>query len=356
MVTTADSLQFQDLSQADKVLDQRGTPFWEAMRNGKQLENHKIYTQAIDSMGKRRAPNQGVPERQDVKAFEGGNSTSLNARAKRFWREPAVSTEQEEFNNSASQTLKDYQAQVRQKIIEERRDIDFTILSDVESAEDDGVRGYLLRGAGRWINDGTKGNNTSTAFEPDGTTRTIAFEDQPTAIPTNLRTPSSQIFDGDIADFSEETLTDMMEARHRISGASQNFTFWVAYGLKRHIGSFGRYVPNKTGYTAIERTNRADIDKRRVMLQGIDVFEGDFGTFTVELEPWMPTTQRGYGMDMSEVQKRVRYLLRHKPQEDKGGGKRGIIDSILSAWFGDPRKHFKVCPNTEEDAIVDLEA
>jgi hypothetical protein len=135
------------------------------------------------------------------------------------------------------------------------------------------------------------------------------------------------------------------------------FILWVAAGLKGHISkNFGRFQANKEGFTAIMRTNVAAIDKRKLVTSGIDVFEGDFGNFTVELEPWMPTTQRGYGMEMDEVQKRVRYLLRHRELENKGGGRRGLIDSILSAWFGDPRKHFKIAPSTEVDAVVDFEA
>jgi hypothetical protein len=360
-VTTADRVNFEDLSKAADVLDMRQVPFWTRMKNGKKLENHLLYSQAIDSMGKRRSG--GQPERQDIKGFEGGKTSKLYARGERFIRTPAVSTETEEFSgNSASVTLKDYNTQVTQKIKEQKRDIDYKILGDEESRDDDGIQGYKFRALGRTINDTSTGEATSTAVAADGTTPTLDFLDTQTAIPTALRTPSEQIFAGTLAtdpstDLSEDDINDMMQNRWKYAGISQDFTLWVASGLKSWISkNFGRFQANKEGYTAIMRTNVADIDKRKLVTTGIDVFEGDFGTFTVELEPWMPTTQRGYGVDMGEVMKRVAYLARHRELENKGGGRRGLIDSILSAWFGDPRKHFKIAPSTEVAAVVDFEA
>lgn len=361
MVTTGDRIAFEDLSKAGEVLDQRQTPFLTRMGMGPKLKLHDYYSQGVDTRAKR--ITRGVPEGKDVDGFEKGKQQKISARGQKFWRRPAVSVEAEaEADQSTSQLLADYNKQVGEKIVDQKRDIDVVMLSDQESQEDDGVNGYFLRGIGRWINDGAKGAATAVGLDsplsPDQATGnpSLAFNDAATAIPTVLRTPAAQIYADALVDLDEADVNTIMQNRWRHAGAMVDFTLWCADGLKGHISdNFGRYQSNKEGYTPIMRTNVAPIDKRRLVTTGIDVLEGDYGTLTIELEPWMPTTERGYGVEMSVLKKRIMWLTRHYPLENKGGGKRGLIESILGAWFDDPRKHFKIAPSTEVAAVVDYE-
>jgi hypothetical protein len=357
-VTTADTVAFEDLSKAFAALDQRQTPFLSRLKAGKR-PGQLIFYQALDKMGKRRKG--GVPERQDLKGFEGDKSLKMGARLERFQRTPSVSTDVEEHGRQNRADLqKDYSGQVSKKIKENKRDVNFTMLGDQESMEDDGVNGYFFRAAGRHINDGSTGAATSQGGDSPTSytagTADLAFNDAATAIPTPLRTPTAQIYADTLANFLETQVNAMMQSRYQYAGSLMDFTFWVAFALKSQISTtWGRYQPNKEGFEPIMRTAVADIDKRKLVTKGVDVFEGDFGNFTVELEPWMPTNARGYGMEMERVEKREWYVARHTELENKGGGRRGLIDSIIGPWFDDPRAHFKVCPSDEVAAVVNYD-
>lgn len=357
-ITTANQVTFEDLSKAGEVLDQRSTPFWSRLKNG-EAPRALVYFQGISRMGKRR--RQGKPERQDIKGFEGDEGKKIGGRMEYFHRDPQISTEAEAFKmNQAVPDLADYDKQVTKKIKEGNRDIEFKALSDQESQEDDGINGYFFRGAGRLINDGTTGAATSQGGDSPTSytagTADLAFNDTATAIPAAYRTPTAQIYAGALADLSEETLLDMMQSRATRAGMSSEFTLWCGYALKRKMNDFGRYVLNHAGYDTVVRTDRAMIDKGRLNLSGPDVFQGDYGVVTVELDPWMPTNSRGYGMDMSRCEKKVVFAARHHELENKAGGRRGFIEWIVGPWFDDPRAHFKICPSDETAALVDFDA
>jgi hypothetical protein len=357
-VTTADTVAFQDLSKAHETLDQRQTPFLSRLSAGKR-PGDLIYYQALDKMGKRRKG--GKPERQDIKGYEGDKSVKLGARLEYFHRDPSVSTEAEEQGQQNQAALmKNYTGQVTKKLKENKRDIDFAMLSDQESQEDDGIKGYFFRGAGRWINDGVTGAATSQGGDSPssytGGVADLAFNDTAAAIPQGLRTPAAQIYAGVTADFLEANVNAMMQTRGMYSGATEDFTLWVGYALKSQItNNWGRYVADKAGFVAVSRGGVAVAENRKLVTSGIDIFEGDFGNLTVEIEPWMPTNARGYGMEMSRVEKRQWFVARHRELENKGGGRRGLIESIIGPWFDDPRAHFKVCPSDEVAAVVNYD-
>lgn len=348
-VTSADQVVFEDLSKAHEVLDQRQTPFYSRLKAGKRPEA-TLFGQGLEKMGKRKKG--GVPERQDIKGFEGDKSIKLYARTERFQRTPSVSVEAEELNRTANaDNTKEYNRQVNKKVKENKRDIDYWALSDQESQEDDGINGSLIRGLGMHFNDGSSGAATSTRGDS-----LLTFLDTQTAPPTGVRTPTAQIYTGALGDFLEDNANTIMANRWAFAGNMTDFTLWVGSLLKSQISkNWGRYEANKEGFTPIMRTAIADIDKRKLVSKGIDVWEGDYGTMTVELEPWMPTTGRGYGLEMDRLEKRVLYLARHTELENKGGGRRGLIDSLLGFWWDDPRAGFKVAPSDEVASVVDFD-
>lgn len=328
-VTSADQVVREDLSDGMRILDVKNTPLMSRIKNGPKPENI-LYAWPVEKMGKRKAG--GVPEGQDVVAFESDSQQRLYNRVERFQRTPAVTVEAERLNKVAGvDSTKAYNKQVRKKTIEEKRDIEFELLSDQESQEPSGPTPSKFKGLGRVINDGT-----------------LAFTDTQTMIPTGFRTPTAQIYTGLLADFTEATLNAMMEARYTRVGASSNLTLYCMTALKTVISTtFGRYVPDKAGYAVVIVTSRADIDKKKLVGAGIDVYEGDYGVMDIELDLYMPSTSRGYLLEMDMLQKRELYLAEHEEFENKGGGRRGLIDSILGYEFGDPRAHCKIAPSDE---------
>lgn len=320
----------EDLSDVLNLADVKGCPVSSRMKKGPKLKAMD-FKWPVEKMGNRRAG--GVPENKDVDAFEGGERKKLANRAEKFWRTPRVTTEAEKVNDAAG-VAQEYNHQIAKYIKEQKRDIESELLSDQESVDDNGIVGSKYKGLGRVINDGT-----------------LAFTDTPVAIPSGYRTPTAQIYIGLLGDFMEADLNAMMQNRRNLFGASGEFTLFVATSLKTQITTnFGRYVPNKDGYSVVVRTERAAIDKRKLAVAGVDLFEGDFGTVDVEIADFLPTTGRGYGLDMDQLKWRPLEMCEHIPLPFQGGGKSGLIQSILGYEFGDPRSYFKIAPSDEVTA------
>lgn len=327
-VNSASSVRTEDLSPALIMSDVRNTPVTSRMKKGEQLKD-MIFSWPAEKMGARRAG--GIPENKDVDAFEGDAQSKLYNRAERFWRTPRVTIIAEKVIRNVDESKGRYNKQVTKKIKEQKRDIEWEIVSDQESTEDNGVTGDKFKGLGRVINDGT-----------------LPFTDVPTTIPAGFRTPAAQIYSGTLANFSEANLRTMLQSRYDSLGATTELAFFVASGLKARISEyFGQYKADKAGYTIVARTQSSNVDSRKLNLQGIDVIEGDFGTIEIVLVPFMPTNLRGYGLDMDQVVMRPLMYCDHTELPYQGGGRSGLIDSILGYEFGDPRGHFKIAPSDE---------
>ena len=105
-------------------------------------------------------------------------------------------------------------------------------------------------------------------------------------------------------------------------------------------------------YTAVQQRYNEPFSSPRYVDYGSDLWDSDFGAIDINLVSWAPRTSasalsgRGYFLDMSNMYLRPSGLyLTHQPQEDKGAGPRGLIQSILGPQYGDPRAHLKVDPN-----------
>lgn len=329
-VTSRDQVIREDLSEAVSLADVKNTPISSRMPKGPTLKAME-FSWNIEKMGQRR--DESIPENMDVDAFEGDETKKMYNRAQKFWRTPRVSTEAEEVNETPAEASTKYNKQKAKKTKEQKRDIEWRLCSDKESREDAGVKGKgsEFKGLGRVINDGT-----------------LPFTDERMIIPSTYRTPTAQIYTGLLADLLETHVNDMMQGRWEKTGAMSEFILFCASRLKSHISAnFGKYEANKEGFTAVIRTNRADIDRRKLVLKGVDVVEGDYGTYEVDLEPFMPTLQRGYGLELSQLSERAKFKGRHTQFPYLGGGKSGLIESIIGYEFGDPRSHFKIAPSDE---------
>lgn len=329
-VSSSDQVVHEDLSDALILSDVRNTPVTSRMRKGERLKA-MLFSWPVERLGVRRSG--GIPENKDVDAFEGDTRARLYGRAERFWRTPRVTVIAQKVNDAAGVHQEgEYNKQVTKKTKDQKRDIEWETVSDQESFADDGVTGDKFRGLGRVINDGT-----------------LAFSDTPTAIPATFRTPTGQIYTGTKANFDEAQMNLLMQKRFDLLGATSEFTLFAASGLKSWISTnFGKYVPNKTGYTVAVRTQTGPpIDAQKLIASGIDVYEGDFGTFSIELASFMPTDLRGYGLDMEQLQMRPLMYCDLSPLPYQGGGLSGLIDSILGYEYGDPRAHFKIAPSDE---------
>jgi hypothetical protein len=136
---------------------------------------------------------------------------------------------------------------------------------------------------------------------------------------------------------------DILKNRFDQLGQTMELCLYAGSTLKRQISeTFGRYMPDKPGFTVVVRTQAEAIDSRKFAGYGIDLYEGDFGTFEVVLVQWLPDQKWGLGLNMELIFMRPLMYCDHTYLPYEGGGTSGLIDSILGYEFGDPRTHFAI--------------
>jgi hypothetical protein len=134
-----------------------------------------------------------------------------------------------------------------------------------------------------------------------------------------------------------------LKSRFDALGMTTELTLFAGSSLKNQISQFfGKYKPNVTNYTVVVRTNQEAIDSRKFAGYGIDMYEGDFGSFEIVVDPWMPDQKHGYGIDMTMLHMRPGFYCDVSKLPYMGGGESALVDSILGFEYGDPRAHFKV--------------
>jgi hypothetical protein len=349
-VTTVDTVVREDLDKVFLNLDKRDTPFLSWIPRGDNLHNVKLFSWTVGKFDGRMVV--GIPENKDADQFETNLQTPIYNRSQKFWRQPMVTTESNDVNATPGDFGK-YTSEKLAKIEEQKRDIQQRLLSDADSRDDDSVTGREFMAAGRFINDATSVGVSGAA---------LTFTDTQTAVPTDFRTPTAQIYvgalyvttSGVVSDltFGEETLNGMMQNRYDNLGLSTRFTGFVDAALKRHLGRVFRYAKNLTSYTPLSRTMLPPISDGEMLTAGVDMINTDFGAIDINMITWLPRTSagalsgRGYFLDQTAIALRPSGLyLTHQQLENKGAGPRGLIQSILGVKWGDARAHLKIDPN-----------
>jgi Family of unknown function (DUF5309) len=314
---TANQVVREDLSDALILSDVRNTPFTSRMRKGERLTN-MLFSWTLEDMGARRTDP--PPENADVNAFETDQQIRLYNRAQRFWRTPRVSVIAEKVNDTAGNFGK-YVSQVKKKTEDQKRDIEYVLLSTQDSNDDTGIVGSRTLGIGQAIN-------------------ASAGTDTQTIIPAAYRTPAAQIYSSTLTTFDEEDMIDILVNRYNSLGQTTELVLFAGSALKRRISQmFGKYKADVSGYTVVVRTVAEAIDSRKFQGYGISKYEGDFGSFEIVLVPFISDQKYGYLVNMDTVKMRPLMYADHTRLPYQGGGISGLIDSILGWEFGDPRGH-----------------
>lgn len=327
----ADEAVAEDMSPVLILSDVKATPVFSMMHKGEKVKAD-LFDWPVTGMGARRPA--GVPENQDVQGFEGDKAQKLYNRVQMFRRTPRVTIKAEKINNNTNAGLK-YDGQVTKKIAEQKRDIEYRLLSYKDSAQDDGVVGDEFKGLGKVIDDGT-----------------IADADSVTAIPTAYKTPAAQIYSSTLAAFKETDLRDMAKARFDALGQTSEFTIVCGSTLKAWISdTFGNYVADRASFTVSARTEKQQFDMKKFTMSTIELIQSEFGTFALVMSSWIGSDgtatgsvnlKAGYGLDMDALNVRPLMYCDHTELEPRGGGRSGFIDSILGYEYGDPRMHLKI--------------
>lgn len=353
-VSTQDQVVREDISDLYINLDVQKTVFLTRMKKGEQLSNVQLFSWALEKYDGRLTS--GIPEGADVDTFETDKQVKLSGRSQKFWRRPHVTVEANDVNVAPAEFGK-YRKQVVKKTVEQKRDIEQRLFSDSDSRDDDGVNGREFMGLGRFVNDGVSVGSAGAALTW-GDAQTSVLANTPDYV-----TPTAQIYVGnlfalDAANnmtlvFDDDQLLLMLQSRFDLLGATTELSGFVDLVLKRHLTRLNRYQKNVVNYTPVTRTMQETIAAKNYLMFGADLLETDFGPIDINLVSWMPRTStgaasgRGYFLDMEFMFMRPSGLwLTHWELEDKGGGPRGLIQSILGPQYGDARGHLKVDPAT----------
>lgn len=353
-VMTQDEIVHEDLSDLYINLDVRKTPFLSRLKKGDKLINSRLFSWAVEKYedGRDNVLQAGIPEGKDVDIFETDRQDRLYGRPEKFWRTPHVTLESNEINKTAADFGK-YSHQVVKKTEEQKRNIEKRLLSDADSRDDDGITGTEFMGAGRFINDTVSVGSAGVA---------LTFGDSQTAVPTALLTPTAQIYTGNLNSldasaneklvFDNDALNAMLLSRYDAFGITTELSGFVDATLKSHLSKLERYQKNMIGFTPTTRTPMEAIASKNYLIFGSDLIETDYGPIDINMVSWMPRTTtgaisgRGYFIDMEFMFWRPSGVyLRHTMMEDKGGGPRGLIQSIGGPQWGHPGAHLKIDPN-----------
>lgn len=320
MPSTAELTQVgkrEDLSDVIAVADQKNTNFSSRVRKGKKPGNTLMSWQADGYEDPR---NEGVPDGKDVDATEDAarKRKRIYGRIQKQWRVPKVNDLAENVSQVAGVPEKEFAKAKAKKTVELKRDIEYTWLSDADSAEDDGVNGYKTRGVGAWLD------------------ATLQVDTQ-TIVPVDYQTPAGSIYSGTLANYDENALRAQLQSRWEQTGTTDELVYFCGADIKNAISDFTRFEPDKAGSSHVRHFN-ASGDSNELQTS-VDLYKGDYGQVEIVLNSFMPDQKRGYILDMNMIEVRIHTAPYFMQLQDEGGGPRGIIMSIAGLCCLNPLAH-----------------
>jgi hypothetical protein len=260
------------------------------------------------------------------------NRVLLSARIQKFREVPSVDDLAQHVSEVAGVGKRREMARAVTKSLEQlKRKMEAAFCSDQESVEQSGSTPYKTRGLGKWIQNGAQ-----------------------TDLPVNAsyRTPTASINTTATASLTEADVQNLLQSIYEQTGKSATYSLVCGPTLKRKFTSFTRTQFASTNVaSAIRVLNQKDENK---IVATVDIFEGDFGT--LELIPSLFLAKdatvnatavqngRGYVLDMDMVELRYNRKPRYQELEDRGGGPRGIVDSICALCVKSPLALGKFAP------------
>lgn len=326
----------KSLSEALFITYAPQTPVCTRVRKGKAI--HQLFHTHKVKL-KRSPVHSGATDGQPVKINQGKNpQREVISRVGVFKTSPRVG-DLAEFQETVGQTTAQTSGRnpgtgathmaeaVADHLQAMKRGEEIEICSDQDSQPDGGTpdNGSKFRGLGKWF-------------------QTTAQTDQP--VPAEVRTPTGQIYAGTLANLSEEKFDEIMQARFTANGTSTELFGVFAPALKANFNLFTRRVPTVGSFDQIIRYGHNA--ETNMVKRGVDFFDTDWGYAEFHPSIFLPTDQRGYLLDLDQVE-----MLPYGPgvnEEDlgkDGGGTAKVLRAMFLFHVGDPRAHIALKPSTE---------
>tara|TARA_B100000886_G_scaffold303110_1_gene233566 strand:- start:12070 stop:13029 length:960 start_codon:yes stop_codon:yes gene_type:complete len=207
---------------------------------------------------------------------------------------------------------------IAKALVAHKRDIEATLCSSQETAQETSSAPYQTRGLGKWI------SSSAQATLP---------------VPTDFLTPTGSIGTSAAASATEEDLRDILQSIYEQTGESDK-TFYGLCGtaVKKTISNFTLFTPRTNNLVVSNR----DTDEGR-LAASVDIIESDFGVITLNLSSFLEQDARSSGAYDPTVGQNTLFILNMAQLEsafaeetsvrelpDLGGGPRSIIESVFS--------------------------
>lgn len=331
IVERGQSLKRESLSDLMTIVDRKATPFMSQVKKGAApknsfvewpLDKHKVnlvqtatYTGGVSD----NLPIDGADiDSNDFENYDDRTKCSVYLQYAR--RVPKVSRLANMTSDVAGVGYKKEMANsIAKALITHKRDIEATLCSSQETAQETNSSPYQTRGLGKWVSSSAQGT---------------------LPVPTEFLTPSGSIKSVASASAQEEDIRDILQSIYEQTGESDK-TFYGLCGtqVKKTISNFTLFTPRTNNLVVSNR----DTDEGRLSA-AVDIIESDFGTVALNLSSWLEQDARdGSGNYDATIGQKTLYILNMSQLEacyaeetsvrelpDLGGGPRSIIESVFS--------------------------
>ena len=331
IVERSQSLKRESLSDLMTLVDKKSTPLMSQVKRGAApknsfvewpLDKHKLnlvqtanYTAGISD----NLPQDGADIKDsDFENYDDRTKCSVYLQYAR--RVPKVSRLANMVSDVAGVGYKREMSESIAKALKvHKRDIESTLCSSQETAQETSDAPYQTRGLGKWISSDAQAT---------------------LAVPSDFRTPEKSIVESATSAAKEEDLRGILQSIYDQTGESDK-TFFGLCGtnVKKTISEFTLFTPRTNNLVVSNR----DTDEGRLSA-AIDIIDSDFGTITLNLSSFLAQDARdSAGAYDAEAGKNTLFILNMSQLEacfaeetsvrelpDLGGGPRSIIESVFS--------------------------
>jgi hypothetical protein len=317
----------EDLADIIAVADAKKTILASLINKGRKPTNSKFGWQ-VDKYAD--ASTAGTIDGTDVSAYENAaeNRARLENHVQVFRRTPRVTRLAEYVSTVAGVNNADMQGVAggtefarakAKKVIEVKRDIETTLLSDNDAQADDGSVPYKTRGLGVFL------QNSAQSYLP---------------VPSAYRTPSASIYSGAASSFAEDDARTLLQTRWENTGTPDgNLIGIMGSTIKNRWTDFIRYQPTVSSFTSIRYFENSDMRKLETV---VDFYTGDYGTVELHLSSFLPNNKRAYILDPAYLELRTHTAPYIEQLPDLGGGPRALIEAIVGLAVLNPLAHAKI--------------
>lgn len=316
----------QDLSDYIVNIERTDTPLFTAIP--KDTVNKTHFETQVDDYGET-TDMDGVASNEDAETFDNmvENRGIIENYVMKMWEKPMVDDFSENVNENPALAEGEYVESVRKAIVRLKFRVEKRLMSQLEASVQGNGTVYGTCGIYGFLK----------AAAPTGSQ----------TVPERFRLSSDQRYTSTVAALDEEDLHNLLQEMFENTHGQGKFTGFVGSELKQRISSFSIYRADVSSNTIVRRISVKDAQKLEWM---VDVIVGDFGQIDL-----VPTTRinhfdsagaatssairRGSGLilDLSKWGLAFKRKPGHKRLEDKGGGPRGIVDTIFGLRCKSPK-------------------